>query len=303
MLNREGLELRAAFFRYVRHFFESEGFIEVDTPLRQEVIIPEAHIHPLMSEGFFLQTSPELFMKRLLAAGCDKIFQICRCFRKDERGRKHLEEFTMLEWYRLEAGVPSLMKDCEALLRFVLPKLLRFCDDKGRSVPPSLAQLEDRVWRPWLRLTVAEAFERSSSISLERALEEQLFEETLVEYIEPELGREAPLFLYEYPIQLASLARASKKTPNVAERFELYVDGLELANGFAELTDPEEQRQRFDEELKSLRAQGYTQYTMPEQFLEDLGKIDEAAGIAFGLDRLFMLCLGAERLQEVVPFS
>ncbi len=303
MLNRENLELRAAFFRYVREFFETQGFIEVDTPLRQQVIIPEAHIHPLMSEGCFLQTSPELFMKRLLAAGCDNIFQICRCFRKDERGRNHLEEFTMLEWYRLDAGLDSLMADCESLLRFVLSRLVAFYGDRGQPVPRSLVRLGDCVNRRWIRLTVAEAFADFSPVLLDKALEEQLFEEILVEYIEPELGREAPFFLYEYPLALASLARQSKKNPNVAERFEVYIDGLELANGFAELTDPEEQRQRFGEELKMLHAQGYTQYTMPEQFLKDLEKIDEAAGIAFGLDRLLMLCLGAERLQQIVPFS
>ncbi len=303
MLNREVLELRAAFFRYLRQFFEMQGFIEVDTPLRQETIIPEAHIHPLMSEGCFLQTSPELFMKRLLALGCDPIFQICRCFRKDERGRHHLEEFTMLEWYRLDAGLDSLMADCESLLRFLLLRLLGFYRDTGRSVPSSLLRLEQRVHLPWRRLTIAEAFEQFSPVSLTKAQEDQIFEEILVEYIEPELGKEAPLFLYEYPLALASLARASKSSPGVAERFELYIDGLELANGFAELTDPEEQRQRFDEELHMLYAQGYTQYTMPEEFLEDLGKIDEAAGIAFGLDRLLMLCLGAERLEQVVPFS
>ncbi|MBU1232857.1 MAG: EF-P lysine aminoacylase GenX [Proteobacteria bacterium] len=290
MLDQEGLHLRAAFFRAIRLFFQEQGFLEVDTPIRQPLLIPEQNIVPIPSGTHFLQSSPELYMKRLLAAGCERIFQICHCFRQGERGRLHLEEFVMLEWYRLDADYADLMTDCEQLFGFLAGEL------PGCIFPAHL----DLGWE---RLTVAEAFARYCPISAAEALAVDMFDQLLVEQVEPRLGLNTPTFLCDYPLELASLARQKPGQPEVAERFELYVSGIELANGFSELTDPDLQRKRFEEEYATMENERGRQKKMPEHFLEDLGKIEQAAGIAMGLDRLFMLLLGRKKIDDAVSFA
>ncbi len=304
MLSLPELHLRAAFLRLVRSFFFGSGFLEVDTPLRQPVIIPERNIAPLQSGHWFLQASPELCMKRLLAAGCEKIFQICPCFRAEERGRLHLEEFTMLEWYRTGADYRDLMADCEAFLRYMEENFRMEFSDHRSSLGKSLFYGAEAIdlTGVWERLTVAEAFSRYSPVTLEQALETDRFEETLVENIEPHLGMEAPVFLCDYPAPLGSLAKLKSNNPEVAERFELYLAGIELANGFSELTDSREQRQRFNDELKYIQENG-GKGGMPEHFLQALDNLDRAAGIALGLDRLLMLLLGKNNLSEAVTFA
>jgi lysyl-tRNA synthetase class 2 len=290
MLDQKRLHLRAAFFQTIRSFFQEQGFLEVDTPIRQPLIIPEQNIVPVPSGTHFLQSSPELYMKRLLASGCEQIFQICRCFRYGERGRLHLEEFVMLEWYRLDADYRDLMLDCEKLFEFLYSEMAGCC------FPVSLDA-------PWEKVTVEQAFHKYCSISPARALQQDLFDLLLVEDIEPHLGRQTPTFLYDYPLELASLARPKTGQPEVAERFELYVAGIELANGFSELTDPVQQRSRFEEEYAKMDASPERPKKMPEFFLQDLGRIDQAAGIAMGLDRLFMLLVGHDCLDEAVTFA
>ena len=290
MLGLPALRLRASLFQLIREFFCDQGFLEVDTPLRQPVIIPESTIVPISAEDQYLQTSPELCMKRLLAQGCSKIFQICPCFRKEERGRLHLEEFTMLEWYRSGADYRDLMSDCENLLQFIARGM----------VPVNFSKMD--LKSDWQRITVAEAFDLFSPVSLADALQKNQFDELLVEYIEPNLGFGVPTFLYDYPVELASLAKCSDKNPDVAERFELYIDGVELANGFSELTDKEEQRARFIKEIAVMEKYGRRSVEIPERFLDDLHKLDNVAGIALGLDRLFMLLMGFDSLAEVVTF-
>lgn len=290
MLDQKRLQQRAAFFQAIRAFFQEQGFLEVDTPIRQPLIIPEKNILPVPSGTHFLQSSPELYMKRLLAAGCERIFQICRCFRYGERGRLHLEEFVMLEWYRLDADYRDLMEDCEKLFQHIDGELL----ECSLSVP---------LDRPWQRITVEEAFHQYCGVSATDALERDQFDELLVEQVEPHLGRQSPTFLHDYPLELASLARQKPDQPEVAERFELYLSGVELANGFSELTDPELQRSRFEEEYGKMENSHDRQKKMPERFLEDLGRIDQAAGIAMGLDRLFMLLLGYDHLDKSVTFA
>lgn len=301
MLDLQGLHIRAALFRSVREFFSERGFLEVDTPVRQPVIIPECNIVPISADGQYLQTSPELCMKRLLAAGCDRIFQICPCFRKNERGRNHLEEFTMLEWYRTGADYHQLMVDCEELLQYVAEKTTRNIPPES-GVPGELSGLRTTITAEAERLTVADAFTRYSPVPLEQALHEERFDELLVEYVEPHLGQTRPLFLMEYPKELASLARVDRLNSSVAERFELYIRGLELANGFSELTDPDEQRERFNAEIAEIRNLQGRKQEMPERFLEDLAQLESAAGIAFGLDRLLMLIMGRTNIREVVSF-
>lgn len=294
MLEITDLRLRAVFLSAVRHFFEQQDFVEVDTPLRLPVCIPETHIIPIEADGFYLQASPELSMKRLLALGLERIFQICPCFRKDERGQRHSEEFKILEWYRLGADYFQLMRDCEALLRAVKAVLM-----VHHSSPFCGLHLEGE----WPRLSVADAFRQYSPVGLERSLARGIFDEILVEYIEPHLGRERPLFLYNYPASLGSLARISANDPRWAERFELYINGVEVANGFSELADSVEQRKRFTEEITEMERRYGKKVPMPERFLDELPKMGEAAGIALGLDRLFMLALNKRSLAEAQTFS
>jgi lysyl-tRNA synthetase class 2 len=295
MLSLERLHLRAAFLRAIRTFFHSQGFLEVDTPIRQPVYIPESNIEPLASNGQFLQSSPELCMKRLLVLGCERIFQISHCFRKGELGRLHLEEFQMLEWYRTGSDYLQLMTDCQELVRHVVATLW-----EGQTAD-LLADVD--LSGQWPRLKVAEAFERYCPYSLDWALANDQFEIGLVEYVEPHLGHRTPVFLCDYPVQLASLARTSLSNPQVVERFELYINGIELANGFTELTDAVEQRLRFEMELAAIRAKRGTTMAMPERFLQDLEKLKEAAGIALGVDRLFMLLLGGSSISSAVTFG
>jgi len=300
MLNLEGLHLRAALFRSIRSFFHNENFLEVDTPVRQPVLIPECNIVPIRAGSLFLQTSPEQCMKRLLARGCRRIFQICPCFRANEQGRQHLEEFTMLEWYRVDSDYQDLMTDCEKLLRHVF---LELSGPRQTRQPIFGSRLGTMFLdEPWERLSVGESFEKLSPVTLKTAMLENRFDEIIVEHIEPHLGISRPTFLYDYPAECASLACLKPGDECLAERFELYIDGLELANGFSELTNPDEQRRRFLKELELLQPE-HGEMMLPERFLEELGGIEKAAGIAFGLDRLLMLLLSEESIDEVVSFS
>jgi elongation factor P--(R)-beta-lysine ligase len=303
MLSLSELHLRAALLRFARAFFFGQGFIEVDTPVRQPVIIPERNIVPFQANGWFLQASPELCMKRLLSVGCEKIFQICPCFRAGERGDRHLEEFMMLEWYRTGADYYDLMNDCEILLRTLKENFMTQFVSQSSLLSSGIFNNKNttNIDAVWERLTVKAAFTRFSPVSLEQGLEMNRFDELLVEYVEPHLGVGSPLILYDYPLEQASLARM--KEDEVAERFELYVNGVELANGFSELTDSCEQRQRFLHEFKYMERIGRNKTDMPERFLGVLDGLDRAAGISFGLDRLLMLILGKKTLAEVVTFA
>ncbi len=295
-MNVQRLQQRAAIIQAVRFFFVEHGYLEVETPLRLPSLIPEAHILPLSSGSWFLQTSPELCMKRLLAAGVPPLFQICKCFRDQERGNRHLPEFTMLEWYRLGGQYHDLMVETQVLLQDVAGRFA-----KNLSYDQEVIKL---LLEPdWQRITVQDAFACHAPISAEQALRDDCFDEMVVEYVEPHLGGERPCFLYDYPVALGSLAKRSSENPDVAERFELYVQGLELANGFSELTDRLEQVKRFEKEAELARAQGILFGALPEKFLADLACIEEACGIALGLDRLVMLLTGAASIDEVVSFT
>jgi len=280
----------------IRRFFIERGFLEVDTPVRIPAPAPEAHIEPEVSGAWFLQTSPELCMKRLLAAGCTSLFQICKCFRRGERGDRHLPEFSMLEWYRTGCDYRGLMEDCEQLLPF-----LADCLDIGTTI--QVGKHRVALHPPWQRLTVAEAFQRYVEQPLDESLAAGTFDEMLCTSIEPQLGIESPVFLYDYPMALGSLARQKQADPEVAERFELYIGGMELANGFSELTDPAEQHHRFTQERKTIQSLGREPGPMPEPFLTALEHLEEAAGIALGVDRLAMVLWNRATIDEVVPFT
>ncbi|RME37143.1 MAG: EF-P lysine aminoacylase GenX [Deltaproteobacteria bacterium] len=289
---RDTLSKRARIVQAIRAFFIDAGFLEVTTPHRIPVNAPETHIDPEPSGTWQLHTSPELCMKRLLAAGFERIFQICPCWRAQERGRRHLPEFTLLEWYRLDSDYRSLMADCEALMRHLVPE---------GSLVWQGATID--MGSPWERLTVDEAFHRYAGIGVRQALEEDRFEEVLVDRVEPHLGQVRPTILYDYPVELGALARRKPEQPDLAERFELYIGGLELANGFSELTDPLEQCRRFEADIAARTALGKPAAGLPEPFLNELGAIPAAAGIALGIDRLVMLLLDIDDIAEVVAFT
>ncbi len=300
MISPHRLQQRADLLQAVRSFFRGRAYTEVDTPIRLPVLLPETHIKPFSSEGWFLQTSPELCMKRLMAQGCPRLFQICHCFRKEEVGRLHQSEFTLLEWYHAGWGYAELMQECEKFIRALAGSSQGLAGVAGQD---TLRRGERTISLagPWERLSVQEAFRRYARLPAAEALRQDLFEEVLVTEIEPHLGWERPVFLYDYPVELASLARRKADDPLLAERFELYIAGIELANGFSELIDPAEQRRRFTEEIRRSQAAGNAYAAMPERFLADLGNLGETAGVALGLDRLLLLLLlGCATVAEVV---
>ncbi len=301
MLSLSRLQQRSCLLQAVRSFFLARSYLEVDTPVRLPVLIPEAEIIPIQSEDWFLQTSPELCMKRLLARGCTRLFQICRCFRKGEKGHLHQEEFSLLEWYQVGWSYLELMAECEEMIQCIASRMAE-TDGAGEQAAFFRSGKKISLVAPWQRLTVEEAFERYAGMSAVEAVDRGLFDELLVEKVEPNLGWQRPVFLYDYPVALASLARTRSDNPEVAERFELYIGGLELANGFSELTDPEMQRRRFTVELDKISVAGRRQ-AMPEKFIQSLADLPDCAGIALGLDRLLMLCVGAQSIAEVVSFG
>jgi len=293
---KEALQRRARLLQEIRKFFIEEGYLEVETPHRIPAPAPESHIDAVPSDTWFLHTSPELCMKRMVAAGYDKIFQICRCWRERERGRLHLPEFTLLEWYQAGGDYRSLMGQCEELIRSVaraigLGEKIIF---RGKDIDLS---------RPWKRISVKEAFQCYARTSVPEALEKNLFDEIMVQDIEPNLGVGKPTFLYDYPAQRAALARLKEEDRTVAERFELYIGGLELANGFSELVDSEDQRERFHAENENRRFKGKLLYSTPDKFLAELDEMPPSAGIALGMDRLAMVLLDSDTIDEVVAFT
>jgi len=289
------LHLRAGFIQGLRDLFIEHRFLEIETPVRIPAPAPEEHIEAIPSGNWFLQTSPELGMKRLLAAGYPRIFQFCKCFRAGERGGRHLPEFTMLEWYVAGFDYTQLMDQCEKLLIAALKRM-------GCNGHIIWQNKKIDVESPWERLTVADAFLKFAPVSVQEALCQQRFDEILVEYIEPHLGAERPTFLHDYPAPLAALARIKKSDPAVAERFELYIGGMELANGFSELTDAGEQRRRFEEASEARADKHWAPYAMPEKFLTALEYLPPSAGIALGIDRMIMLLSDTAVIDDVVAF-
>jgi elongation factor P--(R)-beta-lysine ligase len=293
---RPHLELRAQVLQSVRTFFLEQEFLEVQTPVLTGELAPEPHIEPLPAgkEGFLI-TSPELYMKRLLSAGYEKIFQISPAFRKRERGRLHHPEFTILEWYRAGADYEALQHDCKELISSVCMAVNRWPGWVFRE-----RWLEVRG--DWQAFTVQEAFGEFAGWNPVHEADETRFDTDLVEKVEPHLGFPRPCILKDYPANQAALARLKPGDSSVAERFELYWVGIELANGFSELTDAREQRSRFEAAIEMLRQSGHTPYPLPETFLDSMTHLPPCAGIALGIDRLVMLLANADNLDQVVAF-
>jgi lysyl-tRNA synthetase class 2 len=317
---------RSAVTRATRGWFEEQGFTEVETAILQVSPGNETHLHAprtelIASDGGrvvrYLRTSPEFACKKLLAAGETKIFEFARVFRDRERGRLHLPEFTMLEWYRANAAYDAVMADAVVLIAHAAQATgIGQFSFRGSTADP-FAEPE--------MLTVAVAFERFAGIDLFATVAEgegdrtklavaaaakvrvaaddtwsDIFSKILVEYIEPNLGQGRLTVLYEYPLPEAALARAAASDTRVAERFEIYACGVELANGFGELTDAGEQRRRFTQAMDEKQRRYGERYPLDEDFLAAVDRMPEASGVALGFDRLVMLASGATAVDQVV---
>lgn len=285
---RPALELRSRVLNAIRTFFLERGFVEVETPVRLPTPALELNIDAEPAGAAFLRTSPELHMKRLLAAGYDRIFQMGPCFRKGERGDRHHPEYTMLEWYRAKADYLDILHDTEALIGTLLALV------PGPSPAGSL---------PFLRLGVREAFLEHAGWDPLAAYDADRFEHDLVTKVEPALPTDRPVVLMDYPAPAAALSRRKPGDPAVAERWELYMGGLEIANAYGELTDAAEQRARFEAWAAARKAAGREVYPLDEAFLGALGAgMPPAGGIALGIDRLMMALTGARSLDGVIAF-
>lgn len=296
------LKHRHAAMRAIRDFFDRAGFTEVETPTVVRSPGLELHLEALEVLGaggpHWLQTSPEYHMKRLLSAGMSRIYQLCKSYRRGERGALHEPEFTMLEWYRSFAGSEDVMRDTEELAAHVARAL------HGTTRVPGVANEIDFA-PPWERLRVRDAFERYASVSMDDLLpDEEAFYRVLIDEVEPKLGRGRPTFLTHYPPSMAALARLCPDDPSAADRFEAYVNGIELCNGFGELTDPGEQRRRFEADRAVRKNLGRPVYPLDERLLGALEDgLPPSGGNALGVDRLLMLLLGAEDIADVVAFA
>ena len=324
---RPFLAARARVTAAARDFFQSRGFTEVETAALQVSPGNEAHLHAFaadlqMPDGtqtrLYLHTSPEFACKKLLAGGERRIFDFARVFRNRERGPLHHPEFTLLEWYRARETYDAVMGDCAALLVAA-----------AHAAGAQRLAFRGRIANPFVepeRLTVAQAFERFADIDLLATVSAptadqdalataaaaagirvaaddtwaDVFSRILVERVEPNLGIGRPTLLYEYPVAEAALARPTAHDPRVAERFELYACGVELANGFGELTDAAEQRRRFEAEMDEKERLHGERYPLDEDFLAALGAMPPASGVALGFDRLVMLLTGAQRIEQVI---
>lgn len=293
------LRERAEVIRAIRRTLDDAGFLEVETPLAVPSPGLDVHLAALEVRGLgaprWLATSPEYQMKRLLVEGLPRIYQISKCFRRGERGRHHEPEFTMLELYRAHADPEAVMADTEAVVAATATAL------HGAARLPSGTD----VAPPWDRLTVAEAFRAHAGVEVLDVLpDEERFFRLLIDRVEPALAeRGAPVWLTRWPASMASLARLCPDDPRWADRFEAYVDGLELCNGFGELTDPVEQRARLERDQAARDAAGLDVYPIDERFLEALERgLPESGGVAIGVDRVVMLVTGAAHIEEVLAF-
>jgi lysyl-tRNA synthetase class 2 len=315
------LAQRAAALAKVREFFVARSVMEVDTPVIVNAPVTDVHIHsaevrfPDAAGRFYLHTSPEFAMKRLLASGSGDIYQICHVARGLERGRHHNAEFTLIEWYRLGYSLEQLMGEVEALVRHVLgPRATSMQSERisyvhafraSLDIDPLTASID--TLQAIAREKGFEGVEQLDSAALGRPAMEgfrnELLEFLMAVHIGPKLGTSALTFVHRYPASQASLARLDPTDPRVALRFELYGAGIELANGFHELASAREQRARFEHDLTERKRLGLSADRMDELLLDALEHgLPECAGVAVGFDRLLMLATGAQQIDDVLPF-
>ena len=286
---KPALELRSRMLSGIRRFFSSLDFIEVETPVRLPHPALETHIDAEPSGDYFLRTSPELHMKRLLAAGYERIYQMGPCFRKGERGERHHPEYTMLEWYRTGADYRDILGDTQNLI----PALARDVGDRSGI----------RFDGPWRIITVAEAFTTWAGWDPTLDYDAERFDMDLVEKVEPSLPRDQPVVLIDYPAEAGALSRCKPGYPHLAERWELYLNGVEIANAYSELTDAREQAARFTQAGADRAAMGKPVYAVDPKFMAALeAGIPPSGGIALGVDRLAMILAGGTSLDDVMAF-
>ena len=313
------LRERAKIIAGIRRFFDEKGFVEVETPLMVPQPGMEPHLEAFQTtyemRQFYLHTSPEYAMKRLLAAGFERIYQICKVFRHEPVGRMHTPEFTMLEWYRAYADYTDIMVDTEYLIAELATDLY------GEPIVRT-GQYAVDLTPPWERVSVREAMLRYAGIRADPYSEtaafirqaghstvdkddppDVAFFKVFLDRVEPYLGVQKPAVLYDYPAPMAALAKRKYDAPDLAERFEVYIAGVELCNAFTELNDPDEQRQRLEEEIAQRVREGNPAYPIDECFLSALEYgMPPSGGIALGVDRLIMLLTGASSIGEVMAF-
>jgi lysyl-tRNA synthetase class 2 len=293
---KSNLRRRSLINESTRAFFREQGYIEVETPVRVPVIAPEPYITPIESDSWFLSTSPELHMKRMMAATYDRLFQIVHCFRKGERGRWHNPEFTMLEWYRAGADYIQMIQDIEKLVVTLAGKLgfsskIKY---RGQDIDISL---------PWPRITVKDAFLHAAGWDPVTEPDSLQFDTDLVTKVLPSFAANRPTVLMDYPAAMASLARLKPGETGVAERAEVFIGGLELANVYSELRDASEQKKRFHEAIELIYKEEKKQRTVPQKFLEAVDHLPDCGGAALGMDRLVMLLCDADSIDEVIAFK
>ncbi|MCE0227459.1 elongation factor P--(R)-beta-lysine ligase [Klebsiella pneumoniae] len=303
---------RAAVMAEIRRFFTDRGVLEVETPCMSQATVTDIHLFPFEtrfvgpghSQGLnlYLMTSPEYHMKRLLAAGCGPVFQLCRSFRNEEMGRHHNPEFTMLEWYRPCYDMYRLINEVDDLLQQVLE-----CQP-AESLSYQQAFQRHLEIDP-LSADKAQLREVAAKLDLSNIADTEEDRDTLLQLlftmgVEPHIGKDRPTFIYHFPATQASFAQISPEDHRVAERFEVYYKGIELANGFHELTDAHEQRLRFEQDNRKRAARGLPQQPIDNNLLAALeAGLPDCSGVALGVDRVVMLALGAESIGEVIAFT
>ncbi len=282
-------EFRSNALSLTREYFRRNRFLEVETPIAIRAPAAEEYIEaPQTKDGLFLRSSPELEMKRLLAAGMERIYELAPCFRLGENGRLHRQEFTMLEWYMAGANYRELLDFTIGLIRFLA---------KEMNVPAEVCD----VACDWEIIPVRKAFREFADADADQCAEEEaLFETVLVEQVEPKLPKDRPCVLIDYPIRFGAFARPKPEDPTLAERWEIYIHGVEVANAYGELVDPVEQEARFLKYNRKRRENGLSEYPEATEFLEAIRYgIPDSAGCALGFDRIVMLLFGAHSLAEV----
>jgi elongation factor P--(R)-beta-lysine ligase len=289
------LKKRALIYKLIRQFFADRGFLEVETPVHVPAIAPEPYIIPFESDGWFLSTSPELHMKRMLAAGYKRLFQFSRCFRKGEQGRLHNPEFTMLEWYCAGADYFVIIQHIEDLIAYLAVgigfKTIRY------------GKLDFDISTPWTRITVRDAYIKFAGWDPITTPDPLRFDIDMAEKVIPAFSKNYPTVLLDYPAFAAALARLKPDNPGVAERAEVFFGELELANVYSELVDVGEQEKRFKEAIAQIEKEQGKQMAMPEKFIEAVPYIPQCGGVALGIDRLVMLLCNASSIDEVMPFT
>ena len=306
------LRTRARLLRRIRAFFQAREVLEVETPLLSSAAVTDPHIEsyaikdPQHGKPRYLHTSPEFAMKRLLAAGSGSIYQLCKVFRQGEVGQRHNPEFTLLEWYRPGFDHQRLMAEVDNLLRELLDGYLSLGETLRLTYRDAFVQYAGlNPHTSTIEQLQAKVQQRGIDVSGLNDTEKDPWLDLLMTHVvEPALPRDCPVFICDYPASQAALARIRQDDPPVAERFELYIYGMELANGFHELTDAQEQRQRFEADNRARQAAGLDPMPIDAQFLAALEVgLPACAGVALGFDRLVMLATGAKSISEVLAFD